>query len=303
MNKLHAKSYLEAIVRFGNISHAAKHLYVSQPYLSKFLKDIESEVGVKLIDRESNPLTLTYAGERYLAYAEEMENISQKMAYELQEIANLEKGRLKIGVNPFLASHTLYNILPEFIKNYPGIEVELIEDSANQIEVLLAEHKIDICITILPINNEEIDYETLYTEALYLAIPDQNPLAKYIQSSEHKLPFAINKLNREKFILLKNNMTLRRVTDTFFEDHDLKPQTIVETINVDNALYLVNEGLGITVVPASVKMKSSHQNVKYFKLNEFVYKNTVAIAYNKHYDISKAASVFLNLAIMRFKER
>lgn len=55
-----------------------KHLYVSQPYLSKFLKDIESEVGVKLIDRESNPLTLTYAGERYLAYAEEMENISQK---------------------------------------------------------------------------------------------------------------------------------------------------------------------------------------------------------------------------------
>lgn len=60
------------------------------------------------------------------------------------------------------------------------------------------------------------------------------------------------------------NMTLRRVKDTFFEDHDLKPQTIVETINVDNALYLVNEGLGITVVPASV---------------------------------------ILNLAIMRFKER
>ncbi len=59
-------------------------------------------------------------------------------------------------------------------------------------------------------------------------------------------------------------MTLRRVKDTFFEDHDLKPQTIVETINVDNALYLVNEGLGITVVPASV---------------------------------------ILNLAIMRFKER
>lgn len=91
MNKLQTKSYLEAVTRFGNISNAAKHLYVSQPYLSKVIKELENEVGVELINRESNPLTLTYAGERYLAYLDEMEMIQQKMEYELQEIANLEK--------------------------------------------------------------------------------------------------------------------------------------------------------------------------------------------------------------------
>ena len=60
--------YLEAVGRFGSISRAAKHLYISQPYLSKFIKDIETELGVTFINRESSPITLTYAGERYLDY-------------------------------------------------------------------------------------------------------------------------------------------------------------------------------------------------------------------------------------------
>ncbi len=302
MNKLQTKSYLEAVTRFGNISNAAMHLYVSQPYLSKVIKELENEVGVELINRESNPLTLTYAGERYLAYLDEMEMIQQKMEYELQEIANLEKGRLKIGVNPFLASHTLYNILPEFINSYPGIEIELIEDNANQIEVLLANQKMDISLTILPIGNDQITYETLYSEALYLAIPRSHELAHNNPTETNQLPFSIHQLNNENFILLKSNMTLRTITDKFFNDFNIVPKPVMETINIDNALYLTNAGIGLTIVPESVKNKTTHENIQYFKLDETHYKNNVVVAYNKNRDISKAASVFLNLAKMRFKE-
>ncbi|BBD88780.1 LysR family transcriptional regulator substrate-binding protein [Staphylococcus caprae] len=109
-------------------------------------------------------------------------------------------------------------------------------------------------------------------------------------------------LNNENFILLKGNMTLRTITDKFFNDFNIVPKPVMETINIDNALYLTNAGIGLTIVPESVKNKAAHKNIQYFKLDETQYKNNVVIAYNKNRDISKAASVFLNLAKMRFKE-
>ena len=74
----------------------------------------------------------------------------------------------------------------------------------------------------------------------------------------------------------------------------------METINVDNALHLASEGLGIALVTDSVKKKASQESLIYFKLNESKYKNTIVIAYNKNFNLSKAAKLFLNLAIMRF---
>ena len=75
----------------------------------------------------------------------------------------------------------------------------------------------------------------------------------------------------------------------------------METINIDNALYLTNAGIGLTIVPESVKNKAAHKNIQYFKLDETQYKNNVVIAYNK-IAIFQKQRVFLNLAKMRFKE-
>ncbi|OLF65566.1 LysR family transcriptional regulator [Staphylococcus sp. MB377] len=84
--------YLEAIQRSGSISHAAKHLYISQPYLSRYIKDVENDLGVTLINRDSNPLELTYSAERFLDYLHEIEDIDTQMRDELQTISNLKKG-------------------------------------------------------------------------------------------------------------------------------------------------------------------------------------------------------------------
>ena len=82
------------------------------------IKNIEIEHGVELVNRHVTPLTLTYAGERYLSYMKEIEEKYVKMKHEFEAISDLKKGRLTLGINPTLASYTLYKFLPKFIKAY-----------------------------------------------------------------------------------------------------------------------------------------------------------------------------------------
>ncbi|MEX2949541.1 LysR family transcriptional regulator [Staphylococcus warneri] len=289
--------YLEAVGRFGSISQAAKHLYISQPYLSKFIKEVESELGVTLINRESNPITLTYAGERYLDYMNQIKYTYKEMKQELQNISALKKGRLVIGVNPILAAHTLYDILPEFIKAYPGIELKLIEEPAHRIEQLLIDNKIDIALTILPFYQGTFKYDVLYSEGIYLAIPSDHPILSSQQRMEKSIQDIHDDLKNERFILLKPNMALRHLTDQILENYGITPQVAMETMSVDNALRLVNEGLGITYVPESVKNSMPQFKGQYIKLDSSIYANFVVLAYkyDKDKHLSKSAYAFLEM--------
>ena len=82
--------YLEAIQRYGSISHA-KHLYISQPYLSRYIQDVENNLGVTLINRDKEPARTYVFTERFLDYLHEIEDIDTRMRDELQTISNLKR--------------------------------------------------------------------------------------------------------------------------------------------------------------------------------------------------------------------
>ncbi|MCM3319608.1 LysR family transcriptional regulator [Staphylococcus warneri] len=298
MMNTNSVQYLEAVGRFGSISQAAKHLYISQPYLSKFIKEVESELGVTLINRDSNPITLTYAGERYLDYMNQIKYTYKEMKQELQNISALKKGRLVIGVNPILAAHTLYDILPEFIKAYPGIEIKLIEEPSHRIEQLLIDNKIDIALTILPFYQGTFKYDVLYSEAIYLALPPDYSSHLSHQSEDKNVEDIHDVIKSDHFILLKPNMALRHLTDQILENDGITPHIVMETMSVDNALRLVNEGLGMTYVPESVKNSMPQFKGQFIKLDTSKYANHVVLAYkyDKLNHLSKGANAFLEMA-------
>jgi LysR family transcriptional regulator, cyn operon transcriptional activator len=295
--------YLKEIAEHGNFSQAARALYISQPYLSKYIKNLEDELGVELVNRKANPLTLTYAGERYLSFMREIEQTYLKMQHEIESISNLEKGRLKLGINPILGSHTLYNILPEFILNYPGIEIELVEEFASDMEAMLIQGEIDICLNMLPIFNPEIVYETLYEEKLYLVIP---PGHKYYNPNKKPfahIPFHPHLLDGEKFILLKQGLGLRRLTDVIFKEYSINPAIIIETQNIESAFRLSNRGVGLTIIPESVITRDNVKtNSMFYTLGNPMYKNHVVVSYKKDEPLSATSLAFLKMAKDKYKQ-
>jgi LysR family transcriptional regulator, cyn operon transcriptional activator len=295
--------YLKAIVEHGNISNAARALYISQPYLSRFIRNLEEELGVELINRNVSPLTLTYAGERYLSYIKEIEQMYLKMQHEIESISNMKKGRLKLGINPILGSHTLYNLLPEFIKNYPGIEIELVEESAHEMEALLLERKIDICLNLLPIFNSDIIYENLYDEKIFLVIPPGHKYYNANQNTISHIPFHPNHLDGEKFILLKNGLGLRRLTDEIFNKYSIRPNIVIETQNVESAFRLANNGVGLTIIPECIITRDNLQtDSNCYTIGNPIFKNNVVVSYKKDELLSAPAQAFLNMAKEKYKQ-
>ncbi|MFJ7826039.1 LysR family transcriptional regulator [Psychrobacillus sp. NPDC096623] len=293
--------YLDTILEYGNISHAAKALYISQPYLSKYIKNIELELGVELVNRQVTPLTLTYAGERYLSYMKEIEEKYVKMKHEFEAISDLKKGRLTIGINPTLASYTLYKFLPKFIKAYPGLEIELVEETASVMESLLLQNKIDICLNMLPITNPELDYVKLYEENLYLLVPKGHRLHESKYKGPTHIPFNPKFLQHERFVLLKPGLGLRRLVDRVLDHYNIEPEIVLETENVENAFRLSNNGLGLTIIPGCVVERDNIiTEANLFTLGNPAFKNIVVISYMKNATLSPAAIAFLQMTIEEY---
>ncbi|WP_225986126.1 LysR family transcriptional regulator [Psychrobacillus glaciei] len=292
--------YLKAVAEYGSISQAAKALFISQPYLSKFIKTLEEELGVEVLNRQASPMSLTYAGERYLYYMDDAEKIIQKMLIELQGISNMKKGRLKIGVSPILATYTLYKFLPYFMKRYVGIEIELVEESAATLESLLLQNKIDVCVNSLPITNPEILYEHLYEEYNYIVIPSNHSLYKKNLLEGEELDLTL--LDGEKFILVKPGLGLRRFTDKVFAFYNIRPRIVLETLNAENAFRLANNGVAITLVPQSViESVALKVDANLYPLKSLEFKSHIVISYQKNAQLTPAALAFIQMAKERFR--
>ncbi|BAK15284.1 transcriptional regulator [Solibacillus silvestris StLB046] len=293
--------YLLAIQEYGNISHAANALFVSQPYLSTYIKNLESKLGVELLNRQVTPLVLTYAGELYISYMQEIHEMHEVMMRDIEALNELKKGRIVLGINPILASHMLYDFLPEFMDKYPGIEIQLEEGTANEMEALTLQNKIDICISMLPIKNTGLVYEKLYEENIYLVIPKGHIFYEENNKEIKHIPFPPSKLNHQKFILLKPGLGLRRLTDNIFDHYAISPTITLETNNIENAFRLANKGIGMTIIPECIITRDQLKiESNLYTLGNPVYKNSVVISYKKDVVLSHAASAFLKFAKKRY---
>lgn len=293
-----SSNYLKAIAKHGSISSAAKELYISQPYLSKYIQRLEKDLGVEVINRQSTPVTLTYAGERYLSYMSEVETVVHTMLNELHGLSNLKKGRLKIGVSPFLATYTLYKLLPDFMQRYPGIEIELVEDATETLETLLIQNQIDVCFNSLPITNHEIVYDHLFDEYNYIVIPPNHPLHKKNPPDEE---LELSLLDGQTFILAKPGLGLRRFTNQLFSEYHIHPKILLETSNTENALRLANKGVAITIVPQCV-IESFPEKLfaNLYPLKDPAFKSQIVLSYRKDAQQTPASMAFIETVRDKF---
>lgn len=178
MELRHLRYYI-AVAEECHFGRAAERLHIAQPPLSQQIKQLEAELGVKLLERSTRKVELTDAGLAYLQRAREVVSAVDAAGDEAVRIADGEVGRLAIG---FTGSAT-YDLLPTMARrlraSMPGIELDLRGEMLTPEQTTaLREGVIDLGILRPPVNDPELDLEVLRHEAMTAVVPTDHRLAQ-----------------------------------------------------------------------------------------------------------------------------
>ena len=142
--ELRQLAYVVKIAEERNFSRAAEKLHITQPSLSQQLSRLERELGLALFKRSTNSVELTHAGAVFVEKATHILDLVEQLRREMEDIAELRRGRLVIGSLPITGAHLLPRVIPVYRATYPEIELVLVEETTRNLEKLTADGGTDV---------------------------------------------------------------------------------------------------------------------------------------------------------------
>ncbi|WP_308634460.1 LysR family transcriptional regulator [Paenibacillus silvisoli] len=281
--------YVIQIAKEKNFSRAAEKLHIAQPSLSQQLSKLEKEIGVLLFRRTTNSVELTHAGAVFVDKAQNILDNIEQLKQELDDLANMRRGKLVVGSLSITGSHVLPIVLPIFNKEYPEIEVVLVEDTPSKLEQLTASGQTDLSLLALPLFEPSLEWVPIIEEEIMLAVPPDHPLAKL------KDPVRVEQLRAEPFIVLKKGQGFRQNVMDICEKAGFEPHVVFESVNIETVQSLVAAGMGITFVPKMLmRDKADEKTPVYLRIAAPSPIRTLVIASRKGRYLSRAAEAFID---------
>lgn len=161
----------------SSFTKASEELNISQPAVTKHIKEIENLLNTKLFDRKGTSIQLTQSGKILFEYAEKIRNIYRDLEFEINQINQQHKGKLIIGASTTVAQYILPEILAKFNLYYKDIKIELITHNTEIISELLKEGKIDLGIIEGESQSNYFDYQIFKADEIILVAKANHPLA------------------------------------------------------------------------------------------------------------------------------
>ena len=279
-----------AVANTGNISKAAKELYISQPAISKSIQKLEENIGVKLFDRSSRGVTLTPEGELLYTHVKSAFETLTLGEDKLRRSIALGVGNLSIGVSSTLCKYILLPYLRDFIKKYPHINISIACHSTNQTLKLLEEGKLDIGLIGRPEVFKDIDFYPLREiEDIFVVSKDYLRNLK-IRGVEKQYILQSSTL----LLLDKENMT-RQYIDGYFQSSHIMIQDMIEVSNMDLLIEMSKIGLGVgCVIRDFVQTELTDGTLVEIPLTVPISKRFIGFAYKKDARISKSLKHFID---------
>lgn len=233
--------YFTEVVNRGSFSKAAEHLFLSQPNISKSIKDLEKELDAKLLTRTTRKIELTDTGKLLYQYGQRISQSIEHFYDELDDIKNSKKGNIKMGIFSTLGTEIFSELMAQFHKEYPFITVRFVEDGALYLKDTLLQGELDLVVMPLPI---EDDFESIafMKGDLRLVVHQSHRLAKEETVSWENL-------KDESFIIFREGYEVHELIMQACSLNGFEPNIICETSQWKFIMEMVSFNQGITVLP------------------------------------------------------
>ena len=264
------------VAKAGNISKAAKELYISQPAISKAISKLEDSLGLSLFTRSSRGVQLTSEGEILFEHTRQAFDALDRGEQELKRIQEFDIGHLRIGVSNTLCKYILLPYLKTFIDQYPHMKVTIESQATAQTLARLEQQKIDLGLVAEPSVRRDLAFipvmdiqDTFVTTPNYL----EN---LYLREGQDTSLFETGNI----MLLDTSNMTRHHV-DEYMAENNIFPHQILEVTTMDLLIEFAKIGLGIACVIKELVQKELDSGMLVeIPLDIPIHRRTIGFAYH-----------------------
>ena len=229
------------VAQHRSFSKAADALFLTQPSVTARIQSLERDLGEALFERNGRGVRLTEMGTAFLPYARRALKALQEGRDALDGMRNLEIGTLKLGCALTVSTYVLPKVLKRYCSTYPGVEVSVHTGRSEQVLQMVLSDDVH-CALERTVHHADIVTVPLYEDDLVLASAPEHRFALTRTAT-------IEDVGREPLILFDKGSSYSQLIQGVFRQHGIVPRTLMELDTIEATKKMVEEGLGIALLP------------------------------------------------------
>jgi DNA-binding transcriptional LysR family regulator len=281
--------YFKKVSETKSISRAAEELLITQPAVSKQIKALEDELGVRLFDRIGKRVYLTRTGEVFYSHADRILRSVDEAKTAVRDMSTECSGELVIGTSDHISIHRLPGMLKTFIGAFPKVDLKLRCHRSETILEMVNKNLVDLGVITLPKPAAHLVTKTIWKDPMSVVFAKGHPLAS--------LPAVkLREIAKYGMILTEAGTETRRMIDQAFSGKGLIPNIAMEVAYLETVKSLVRAGLGISVLPdKAVETEVKSGVLAKSKIADVTFSRDLGVVYLKGKFLSRPAQEYLKM--------
>jgi LysR family transcriptional regulator, hydrogen peroxide-inducible genes activator len=234
--------YLVALHEHGHFGRAADASFVSQSTLSAGIRELESLLGVTLVERSRRVVRFTPLGEQVTAKAHRLLREAEELSDLVQASGKPLSGELRMSVIPTIAPFLLPRILPRLRRERPALKLFLREETSDHAVESLHHGRADCVLLALPFATGEVEHAHIADDRLFVAFPKNDP-----RDPPAEIPSSM--IDEGRLLLLEDGHCLRDHALAACNRPDLRASATMIGTSLHTLVQMVDNGLGVTMLP------------------------------------------------------
>lgn len=289
MNLKQIRAFL-TVAQSMSFASAAQQLHLSQPALSLAIKNLEEDLGGRLLMRTTRTLALTPEGEALLPIAKRLLAQWENASDEMKQRFALQLGRISIAAMPSFAASLLPKAIYNYRQRYQHIQIAIDDVLSDIVVERVVSHQVELGVTFMPDSFSGLDFHPLYEDRFIAVLPEHHRLA-----AEPQVTWT--ELLQYDFITLQRPSSVRRMIENELSKAGIKCSVAFDAHQLATVVRLVSEGMGVAVVPSLCRQLAQEQGAVCRAVIEPQISRTVGVICKPRSALSVAAAAMLDILI------
>jgi DNA-binding transcriptional LysR family regulator len=277
-----------AIAESGSFSRAAESLHLTQTALTRRLQNLESFLGVRLVERTTRAVALTPIGRDFLPQARRLVSELTAALHEIRESGRALRGEVTIACVPTVGVQYLPRVIQQYALKNPGSRIRILDHASFRVAEAVLRREAEFGITLMGSHDPALESVPLLKDRFVMVCRADHPLA-----GRKKL--AWRELQSHALIYSGQESGNRQLLDAALGNQNLHPRAVYEVQRSSTAVGLVAEGVGVAVVPGLAMQKGAYPALRVIPLVQPVVTRSLVLLSRRGAWLTPAAQALYDL--------